>query len=79
MEAPVQIADADAGRWKRLTLGIALGAVLGAMLAWYAGQTRQEQLEQGEELPAMGPGDMASLGIEVLGLVRTLLRMLKRI
>ena len=79
METPSHTPDAGSGNWKRLALGIAVGAGLGAVLAWYASQLRQEETQQGEEAPAMGTGDMVSLGIEVLGLVRTLFRMLKRI
>ncbi len=79
MEAPLQTPDADAGSWKRLALGISLGAALGAVLAWYAGQSRREETRQGEAAPALGAGDLVAVGIEVLGLVRTLLRMLKRI
>ncbi len=79
METPPHIPDSGAGNWKRLALGIALGAGLGAILAWYASQLRQEEIQEEEEAPAMGTGDMVSLGIEVLGLVRTLFRMLKRI
>ncbi len=76
MESPPKISDSTANSRKRLALGISLGAFLGAVLAWYASQVRQGEEEKA---PAMGVGDMVSLGIEVLGLVRTLFRMLKRI
>ncbi len=79
MVDPSQAPESDSGRLKQLVLGITLGAFLGAVLAWYASQMKQEEEQQGTEATPMGTGDMVSLGIEVLGLVRTLFRMLKRI
>ena len=79
MVDPSQAPESDSGRLKQLVLGITLGAFLGAVLAWYASQMKQEEAQQGTEATPMGTGDMVSLGIEVLGLVRTLFRMLKRI
>ena len=59
-------------------LGVIMGAFIGAVLAWYANQLRQEEAESEEQSSALGTGEMVSLGIETLGLVRTLFRMLKR-
>lgn len=67
------------GSWQRLALGVIAGAALGAALSWYADQARQADLAEGEHAPSVKTGDMVSLGIETLGLVRTLLRLLKRL
>lgn len=81
MTTPDPKIESSAKDWKRLALGTTLGAFLGAVLAWYANQLRQEEEKEevGEQTTSLGTGDMVSLGIETLGLVRTLFRMLKRI
>jgi hypothetical protein len=79
MVAQSQSPGSKSNGLKQLAFGIVLGAILGAVLAWYASQMKQEEEQQGTEATPMGTGDMVSLGIEVLGLVRTLFRMLKRI
>ena len=78
MKITEQSNEFPAQDWKRMVLGVIMGAFIGAVLAWYANQLRQEEAESEEQSSALGTGEMVSLGIETLGLVRTLFRMLKR-
>ncbi len=63
--------------WPRVLLGLSAGALVGACLAWFASEMRAAEEQETEEAPP-SPGDLVSLGIEVLALVRTLFRLLKR-
>lgn len=63
----------------RLLAGIGAGALLGALLAWYAGEVKAEaEQEDGEDAP-LKAGDLITLGVEVLGFVKIVYRTLKRI
>lgn len=64
--------------WFRLCMGTVLGALIGAGLAWFAAEARQAE-EEGDPEVSVGTGELVSLGIEVLGLFRTLFRLLKRL
>lgn len=75
--APDAPADARA-LWPRMLLGLCVGAILGASLAWFAEALRTAEDEADEEA-AVGTGSLVLLGIEVLGLVRTLFQLLKRL
>lgn len=78
--APDAPADARGRRalWPRMLLGLCVGAILGASLAWFAEALRTADDEEDEEA-AVGTGSLVLLGIEVLGLVRTLFQLLKRL
>lgn len=75
-EAPADARDRRA-LWPRVLLGLCVGAILGASLAWFAETLRAA--EDGEDEEAVGTGSLVLLGIEVLGLVRTLFQLLKRL
>lgn len=75
-EAPVDARDRRA-LWPRVLLGLCVGAILGASLAWFAETLRAA--EDGEDEEAVGTGSLVLLGLEVLGLVRTLFQLLKRL
>ena len=63
----------------RLLAGIGAGALLGALLAWYAGEVKAEaEQEDGEDAP-LKAGDLITLGVEALGFVKIVYRTLKRI
>ncbi len=63
--------------WPRLLLGLLMGGLIGIGLAWFASEMRTAEDAEAEENP-LGTGDLVNLGIEVLALVRTLFRLLKR-
>ena len=63
--------------WPRLLLGLTMGAFVGMCLAWFAAEMRVAEDQESEDEP-LGTGDLVNLGIEVLALVRTLFRLLKR-
>ena len=64
--------------WPRLLLGLIMGALVGTCLAWFAAEMRAAEEQEEAEDPPLSTGDLVSLGIEVLALVRTLFRLLKR-
>ncbi len=63
--------------WPRLLLGLIMGAFVGMCLAWFAAEMRVAEDQESED-PPLGTGDLVNLGIEVLALVRTLFRLMKR-
>ena len=63
--------------WPRLLLGLIAGALVGMCLAWFAAETRAAEEQEAADAP-IGTGELVNLGIEVLALVRTLFRLLKR-
>ena len=63
----------------RLLAGIGAGALLGALLAWYAGEVKAEgEQEDGQGTP-LKAGDLITLGVEALGFVKIVYRTLRRI
>lgn len=75
--APERAGDSQ-GRL-RLLAGIGAGALLGALLAWYAGEVKaEEEQEDGQGAP-LKAGDLITLGVEALGFVKIVYRTLKRI
>ena len=63
----------------RLLAGIGAGALLGALLAWYAGEVKAEAEQEGGEGAPLKAGDLITLGVEVLGFVKIVYRTLRRI
>lgn len=63
----------------RLLAGIGAGALLGALLAWYAGEVKAEADQEDGEGAPLKAGDLITLGVEVLGFVKIVYRTLKRI
>ena len=57
----------------RLLAGIGAGALLGALLAWYAGEVKAEAEQED------GQGTPLKAGVEVLGFVKIVYRTLRRI
>lgn len=75
---PTETRNAPSPGWLRLLLGAAAGAVVGLGLAWFAGKMTTEGDGDGEDETAVGPGELVSLGIETLGFIRLLFKVLKR-
>ena len=63
----------------RLLAGIGAGALLGALLAWYAGQVKAEEDQENGQGTPFKAGDLITLGVEALGFVKIVYRTLKRI
>ena len=75
--APERAGDAQ-GRL-RLLAGVCAGALLGALLAWYAGEVKAEEERDGGSSAPLKAGDLITLGVEVLGFVKIVYRTLRRI
>lgn len=63
----------------RLLAGIGAGALLGALLAWYAGEVKAEEGQEDGQGTPLKAGDLITLGVEALGFVKIVYRTLKRI
>ena len=63
----------------RLLAGIGAGALLGGLLAWYAGEVKAEEEQEGGRGTPLKAGDLITLGVEALGFVKIVYRTLKRI
>ena len=63
----------------RLLAGITAGALLGALLAWYAGEVKATEEQEGKPRAPLKAGDLITLGVEALGFVKIVYRTLRRI
>ena len=77
-ELPEKRATDPQGRL-RLLAGICAGALLGALLAWYAGEVKADEQQEGGSRAPLKAGDLITLGVEVLGFVKIVYRTLRRI
>jgi hypothetical protein len=65
-------------RNKSLMIGVAVGALLGAVLALIATEGYEEASASEDPVKALGVGDYLALGISLLSLARQFGAMLKR-
>jgi hypothetical protein len=65
-------------RTKAILIGVAVGSLLGAALAWVATDGDDDPATRGNPIATLGPSDYAQLGIAILTLARQFSAMLKR-
>jgi hypothetical protein len=66
-------------RTKALLIGIAVGAIFGAVLALTSAEGYDDASEAENPIAALGPADYFQLGISMLTLARQFGQMLKRV
>jgi hypothetical protein len=66
-------------RVKAVVLGVLLGSLLGATLAWIATDGYDDAAASENPIKALGPADYLSLGISILTLGRQFGAMIKRV
>jgi hypothetical protein len=65
-------------RTKAILIGVAVGSLLGAAMAWVATDGYDDASSNENPLAALRPSDYAQLGIAILALARQFGGMLKR-